>query len=50
MPDENNGRRDEAKNPTTVDELLGRMESQSLGEGSTAGYTTKERLHSKEQR
>jgi hypothetical protein len=42
--------RHEAKNPATVQELLGRMESQSLGEGSTAGYTTKERLHSKEQR
>ena len=42
-------KRDEAKNPTTVDELLGRMERQSLGERGTAGYTTKERSRSAEE-
>lgn len=42
-------KRDEAKNPTTVEELLGRMERQSLGEGGTAGYTTKERSRSAEE-
>jgi hypothetical protein len=41
---------DEAKNPATVEELLGRMEPQSLSEGGTAGFTAKERSHSKEQR
>jgi len=43
-------KRDEAKNPTTVEELLGRMERQSLGEGGVPGYTSKERSHSEEQR
>jgi hypothetical protein len=42
--------RDEAKNPVTVQDLLERMERESLGEGSAAGYATRERSRSEQQR
>jgi hypothetical protein len=38
--------RDEAKNPTTVQELLERMETESLGAGEPVSYQTKQRARS----
>jgi hypothetical protein len=42
--------RHEAKNPVTVDELLERMENQSLGPGEAAAHAARERQRSAEAR